>query len=85
MYRVDIKKQAQKTLKSLSRLDRKRITEKIVRLGKNPDDAILDIKPLVGEPFYRLRVGPWRIIFDRRDDIKVIAVEKIKPRGGAYK
>ena len=26
-----------------------------------------------------------RIIFDRDDEVKIIAIEKIKPRGGAYK
>jgi mRNA interferase RelE/StbE len=34
-------------------------------LGKNPDDARLDIKVLEGQPYYRLRVGQWRVIFDR--------------------
>jgi mRNA interferase RelE/StbE len=84
-YKILIKKQAQKTLKGLSRPDRNRITEKIVLLGKNPDRENLDIKPLEGQPYYRLRVGQWRIIFDRKDDVKVIAIEKIKPRGDAYK
>lgn len=54
-------------------------------LGKNPDNPILDIKKLQGEPYFRLRVGSWRIIFDRDDQVKVISIEKIKPRGGAYK
>ena len=84
-YTLLIKKQAKKILQSLRWLDRNRITEKIVLLGKNPDDPRLDIKPLQGEPSYRLRVGDWRIIFDRDDEIKIISIEKVKPRGGAYK
>lgn len=84
-YTLLIKRQAQKMLKNLSRPDRNRITEKIMVLGENPDDQTLDIKPLQGQPYYRLRVGDWRIIYDRDDDIKIIAIEKIKPRGGAYK
>ena len=40
---------------------------------------------LKGEPYFRLRVGVWRIIFDRDDQVKIISIEKIKPRGGAYK
>jgi len=51
-------------------------------LGANPDDPTLDIKPLQGQPYYRLRVGDWRIIYDREDEVKIIAIEKIKPRGG---
>ena len=84
-YTLCIKKQAQKTLQSLSRPDRNRITEKIMMLGENPDNPTLDVKPLQGEPYYRLRVGQWRVIFDRDDDVKIIAIEKVKPRGGAYK
>ena len=84
-YTLLIKKQAKKALQSLARTDRNRIAEKITLLGENPDNPILDIKPLQGEPYYRLRVGQWRIIFDRDDEVKIIAIEKIKPRGGAYK
>jgi len=84
-YSVLIKKQAKKMLQSLSRPDRNRITEKIILLGKDPDDSLLDVKPLQGQPYYRLRVGDWRVIFDRDDDVRIIAIEKIKPRGGAYK
>ena len=74
-----------KTLKSLSKTDRNRITEKIVMLGSNPDSLQLDIKPLLGSNCYRLRVGKWRVIFSRDDSIKIIAIEKIKPRGDVYK
>ncbi len=84
-YTLLIKKQAKKVLQSLARTDRNRIAEKIKLLGENPDNPVLDIKPLQGEPYYRLRVGQWRVIFDRDDSLKIIAIEKIKPRGGAYK
>lgn len=84
-YTLLIKKQAKKTLQSVSQPDRTRIAEKIVLLGKNPNNASLDIKKLQGEPYFRLRVGQWRIIFDRDSEVKIISIEKIKPRGGAYK
>lgn len=84
-YAVIIKRQAKKKLQSLNRVDRNRIAEKIVSLGENPDNPELDIKPLTGRPLYRLRVGDWRILFDRQDDLKIIAIEKIKPRGDVYK
>ncbi len=84
-YAVVIRREAQKVLLSLSRSDRSRIAEKIYRLGLNPDDPVLDVKRLQGEPYFRLRVGDWRVIFDRQDAVKVIAIERIKPRGDAYK
>lgn len=84
-YGLLIKKQAKKTLQSLSRPDRNRITERIVLLGANPDDPTLDVKRLQGEPYFRLRVGQWRVIFEKDDAVKIISIEKVKPRGGAYK
>lgn len=84
-YTLIIKRQAKKKLQSLSRPDRFRIAEKIEMLGENPDNPTLDIKKLTGEPFYRLRVGQWRIIFDRQDNVKIIAIETLKTRGDAYK
>lgn len=84
-YTLFIQKQAKKALQSVPQPDRTRITDKIVLLGRNPDSPALDIKKLKGDPYYRLRVGSWRIIFDRDDEIRIISIEKIKPRGGAYK
>jgi mRNA interferase RelE/StbE len=84
-YTVRIKRQARNKLQSLSRIDRNRITEKIVMLGNNPDDPSLDVKLLQGESYHRLRVGQWRIIFERRDQLQIVLIEKIKPRGDAYK
>lgn len=84
-YVLVVKQQAKKKLQSLSRVDRVRITEHLRLLGLNPDDPELDIKKMVGEPYYRLRVGNWRIIYDRHDEVRIIAIEKIKARGDAYK
>lgn len=84
-YTLLIKKQAKKFLQSVPKPDRNRITEKIVLLGANPDAPSLDIKKLQGEPYFRLRVGGWRIIFDIDDVVKIISIEKIKPRGDVYK
>lgn len=84
-YSVVIRSQARKKLQSLSRPDRVRIAEKIHQLGENPDNPALDTRQLEGEPYYRLRVGGWRVIYDRDDEVRVIAIEKIKPRGDAYK
>ena len=84
-YTLLIRSQAKKKLQSLPRSDRFRIAEKLEQLGHNPDDSSLDIKKLEGEPYFRLRVGNWRIIFERHDVVRIIAVEKIKPRGDAYK
>ena len=84
-WKVLIHRDARKVLQRLDRLARQRIAEKIQALGDKPDDPVLDVKPLLGSPVYRLRVGGWRIIFSRDDVLRIIAVEQIKPRGDAYK
>lgn len=64
-------------------------------LGKQPRDLRIriinaieklpagDVKKLTGQPFYRLRVGDFRILFDREGNI--IEVIKIDNRGQVYK
>jgi mRNA-degrading endonuclease RelE of RelBE toxin-antitoxin system len=45
-----------------------------------------DVKLLRGaERLWRLRVGEWRVIVDRRDDERVIDVLTVSPRGRAYR
>jgi mRNA interferase RelE/StbE len=45
-----------------------------------------DVKRLRGrERLWRLRVGEWRVIFDRRSDERVIDVLAVRPRGRAYR
>jgi mRNA interferase RelE/StbE len=85
MYKIQIHKQASKKLRSLNAKERLRITDKIMELSYNPDSKRLDIKKLVGEECWRLRVGGWRIIYDRDDIVKIIRIERIKSRGDIYK
>jgi mRNA interferase RelE/StbE len=69
-----------KSLRKLGQKDRERISAAI---GKLPDG---DVKRLRGpERLWRLRVGEWRVIFDRRDRERVIDVLAIRPRGRAYR
>ena len=42
-----------------------------------------DVKKLVGQPYYRLRVGDFRVLFTR--DGHIIQVSKIDNRGQIYK
>ena len=84
-YTVIIKKQADKKLKKLPVKERTRLAEKIYCLGIDPNSNNLDTKELDGSDYWRLRVGDWRIIYAKEDKLKIISIEKIKPRGDAYK
>lgn len=85
MYNVIIHKQAQKKLKSLAASTRAKIAGQIQMLGLDPGDQRLDIKKMKGKQGYRLRIGQWRVLFDRDDEVKIIAVERIGARGDVYK
>lgn len=70
-------KQAIKFLKKQDTESRKRIVSAIDALPCG------DVKKLQGESGYRLRVGDYRVIFDRYG--KIIYIEKIDNRGQVYK
>lgn len=48
------------------------------------DDPALDVLKLTGQETWRLRVGDWRVLFERDEAIRVIAVMRVLPRGRAY-
>lgn len=70
-------KQAVKFLKKQDIPTRKRIVTAINNLPAG------DVKKLQGTDGYRLRVGDFRIIFDKNGD--VLWIEKIENRGQVYK
>jgi len=85
MFRVLITRRAQKDLDAITRVDRENIAEKIVLLGRNPDHPVLDVKKLQGSSFYRLRVGGWRVIFDRKNTVRIIEIIRVRHRREVYR
>ncbi len=85
MYNIIINRKAQKKLKSLSRSTKAKITGDIKLLGLDPEDARLDVKKLKGKIGYRMKIGQWRVLFDKDETLRVIAIEKIGARGDVYK
>ena len=81
-YAVEWSKDALKTLRRIDRLTSARIIRAVERLATTGHG---DVKKLVGGDLYRLRVGDWRVIFTRDDSVRVIFVERVAPRGGAYR
>lgn len=73
---------ARRYLDTLDKETVKQIYEALRKMTREP--PIGDVKRLQGfEALYRLRLGDLRIIFEKRDNH--ILVEKIAPRGQAYK
>lgn len=85
MYEVIYRSQAKKALKRVQAWRANRIRSAIKTLAVHPEHNDLDIKKLSGREGYRMRVGDYRVLFDRDDEIKIIAIEKIGPRGDVYK
>jgi len=84
-YSLVIEKAADKYLRKLSLTERSRLVKSIMQLSENPDMPSLHIRKLKQSPYWRLRVGGFRIIFDRQDEVRIIRILKVGPRGDVYK
>lgn len=73
---------ASNQLKKLDRPVAKRIFKKVSQLRENPYH---NVTKLVGLPYFRLRVGDFRIIFDIKNDKLQVLVLKVGHRKNIYK
>ncbi len=74
---IQYSKQAEKFLKKQDAYTRERIRNAIHNL------PLGDVKKLRGRNGYRLRVGDYRVIFDKNGNI--LYIERIDNRGQVYK
>lgn len=74
---IKYSKQAQKFLAKQQQKVRQRLETAIQALPSG------DVKKLQGQPYYRLRLGDFRVLFERGSS--VIQVVKIDSRGQVYK
>lgn len=86
-HEILITKRASKQLNKLSATIREKIAEQIYLLGLDPDNPNLDIKSLTNDPDakLRLRVGNYRVKFNRDGEIKIIEIVKVGHRKDIYK
>jgi mRNA-degrading endonuclease RelE of RelBE toxin-antitoxin system len=77
-------RRALKDLRHLPPADRLRVLERVEAFAADPDDPRHAVLALVGaKPTCRLRVGDWRVLFDRIGD--KIDVRGIRHRREAYR
>jgi mRNA interferase RelE/StbE len=69
-------------MRRLDRSTRERIFNALDRLAAG--DRSLDVRRLSGREEHRLRVGDWRILFERDPKTRSIAIVRVLPRGRAY-
>lgn len=82
-YRVDITTSAERDLKRLSPSVAKRIGQRLLKLGDQPRPR--SSKKLRGSPFYRVRVGKYRVIYEVVDAEKRVIILHIKHRDKVYR
>jgi len=83
-YHVEVKRSAAKALKKIPKADQKRIADKIDSLAEdlpNPDTT----KMKGNNPFHRIHVGSYRIIYEIHEDVLLIVVVKIGHRKDIYR
>jgi mRNA interferase RelE/StbE len=86
MYELKFLGRALQDLKKIDFPHQKIIKEMLLILAENPDIVKNNIKKLAGtkEDYYRLRVGNYRIIYEKRDTDLIILVIRIGHRREVY-
>jgi mRNA-degrading endonuclease RelE of RelBE toxin-antitoxin system len=82
IWKVRWSTKAQRTVARLDRPTRTRITDAVATLATT---GAGDVKRLHGTPkeLYRLRVGGWRVLFAREQDMFLL-INAVRRRGDAY-
>ena len=83
-YRIEVKKSAAKALKKIPKADRKRIVNKIDSFAEsrpNPDTTKIN----GNNPFHKVRVGDYRIVYEIQEEVLLILIVKIGHRKDIYR
>lgn len=74
-----------KDLRAIDQKARDRIVGEIVQYAAAPASQANNVKHLSGSPFYRLRVGDYRVIFSLDGEVAtVMTVVRVRHRREAY-
>ena len=72
IFQIIWSESAAKELKKLDKTVAKRIFKKVSELSENPYH--FDVTKMIGDPYFRLRVGDYRVIFDIQNDMLRILI-----------
>ena len=79
---VLLSERAKKDLKKLDSTARQRIIDKLQLYAADPKALANQVKKLVGDPFLRLRVGDYRVLFT--EDGIIVHVARVGHRRDIY-
>ena len=79
MFEIIWEKKALKQFKKFPVKDRRYISDSVKQLANWPNCQ--NVKSLINHQYqYRLRVGRYRVFFDKEDSFKLIKIEEVKKR-----
>jgi mRNA interferase RelE/StbE len=82
---IQYETKAIKDLKSIDAKARKQIIAKIVQYAAEPESLQNKVIHLTNSPFYRLRVGDYRVIFSLDGEVTIImTVIRVRHRREVY-
>ena len=81
-YAIEFTKSAQKEVKKLDPVTRKRVLAAINRLAHNP--RVGKTRQMVGSKSWRMRVGAYRVVYDINDGKLTVLILKAKHRSKVY-
>jgi len=85
MFTIKYSKKALKIKVKMPRNISRKIDTELEAIAANPKSYEGDWKRLKGSPFWRLRVGDWRVICEMAKKELIIYILKIGERGDIYK
>ncbi len=82
-WKIIVLPPVKKRLSKVPRKERTRILDAIYGLKTNPFSH--DLRPMRGRPFWRLRVGDWRVLLEVETGKLTITAVAAGTRGNIYK
>ncbi len=82
-YKLFIKRDVEKEIRDFPKADIKRIVKKILTLADDPRPK--NCEKLKGREGYRIRQGPYRIVYLVDDEEKVITIMRVGHRREVYR
>ena len=74
----------EKALKNLKQLPRETAARIVAAVEKTRDSPLDHLHPLHGSPYFKLRVGNYRVILDLRKKAMIVYVIKVGKRENVY-
>ena len=82
-YRLLFKKSIAKDLRAIPKKDVQRILKRIETLADDPRPD--ECEKLTDQERYRIRQGPYRILYEVQDDVRAVIVVKVGHRRDVYR